>query len=322
MDLYSQLTFLDPSILGLTSFYAFKNRYAEWEKKLDRRSGRSYETLKSYRNLDELKARIDQHAFRVTRAECADLAPKVYQKRFFELSAEQRRVYDSLRETFQAELRSGATLTVANVLTRYLRLQQVASGYLPILESVPCPLCAGAGCGPCDGTGTIEASTGRVEPISDENPRLDALQLELEGCRGSVIVWCRFRQDVSDAIERATLIGRSAVRYDGSTGPEERVRAISDFQAGNATVFVGNVVAGSRGIRLDRAETIVYYSNSFSLLVRLQSEDRAEAIDRKRSTGVVDIVAEGTVDEKIVSALREKKSLADLITGDNPGAWI
>ena len=80
--------------------------------------------------------------------------------------------------------------------------------------------------------------------------------------------------------------------------------------------FVGHVQAGGKGLTLHAATTVVYFSNDFSLENRLQSEDRAHRIGQKHNVTYIDFVAPNTLDEKVVSTLRDKKSMADLITGD------
>ena len=113
-----------------------------------------------------------------------------------------------------------------------------------------------------------------------------------------------------------------AVRYDGSTSDDERAESIERFQHGDAKLFVGNPKAGGRGLTLHAATTVVFYSNYFGLETRIQAEDRAHRIGQEHPVLYVDIVGEDTVDEKIVLALREKKRVADLITGDAYKEWI
>jgi SNF2 family DNA or RNA helicase len=67
---------------------------------------------------------------------------------------------------------------------------------------------------------------------------------------------------------------------------------------------------------------MIYYSNDFSLETRLQSEDRAHRIGQKKNVTYIDLVAKNTIDEKVMDALRNKQSVANLITGDNVKQWI
>ena len=79
---------------------------------------------------------------------------------------------------------------------------------------------------------------------------------------------------------------------------------------------------GSYGITLTQANTVIYYSNGYDLEKRLQSEDRAHRIGQKKTVTYIDIIAEDTVDEKIVKALRDKINIASEVMGEKLKEWI
>ena len=85
---------------------------------------------------------------------------------------------------------------------------------------------------------------------------------------------------------------------------------------------MGNPQTGGYGITLTQANTVIYYSNGYDLEKRLQSEDRAHRIGQKKSVTYVDMIAEKTVDEKIVKALRKKIDIASEILGEELRDWI
>lgn len=315
LDAYSQFKILDPALLGFTSYYAFRARYARFEDGYDPRAGRRFPKLVGYQNVDELQAKIAAASVRVTRAEVSDAPPKVYGKRYFELTPRQRVVYDALRDRYVAELASGARIAAPNVLARYVRLQQVSSN-IAVSDGALCTACDGLGCDACDGLGATPTVVGPVDP--ERNPRLEAALEAVATSPGPHIVWCRFDADV-DAVVRASP---GAVRYDGRVNDRDRAAAVAAFREGRASVFVSKPSAGGRGLPLEVASTIINVSHYFSLRLRLQSEDRAEALGKSLATGVVDVVGEGTVDERVVAALRAKRTLSDLITGDDPREWI
>jgi SNF2 family DNA or RNA helicase len=118
------------------------------------------------------------------------------------------------------------------------------------------------------------------------------------------------------------LLGDEAVRYDGAVDEDGRLAARRRFQDGDARWFVGNPACAGTGLTLTAAATVVYYSNSFNLEHRLQSEDRAHRIGQRNAVRYVDLVAKGTVDSKIVAALRDKLDVASQITGDAARAWL
>lgn len=159
-----------------------------------------------------------------------------------------------------------------------------------------------------------------IFPEDSHNPRLRALEAVLDPITHKVIVWARYTRDI-DGIMR--MLGDRAVRYDGQTKTAEREAALTRFR-GDPSVqyFVANPMTLSMGVTLTQAKTVVYYSNTFQLEKRLQSEDRAHRIGQDVSVSVIDLVARDTVDSKIVTSLRKKFNLAAQVNGDRARDWI
>ncbi len=188
-------------------------------------------------------------------------------------------------------------------ITRLLRLQQITCGYMVTDAEEPIEL--------CDKT----------------NPRLDATVAWLERLNHPAIIWARFRHDIDQLMD---ALGDRAVRYDGALTDDECERSKMAFNAGDKGFFVGNPSKGARGITINAAKSVGYYSNSFKLRDRLQSEDRAHRIGQtgvdhgEHGFGILvaDVLAAGTVDMKIVSNLRGKFNVAAQLTGDVLREWI
>lgn len=331
LELFAQYRFLDPAITGFSNFTAFKARYAVYETAhaYNKATGgtQEYEKLVSYAHLDELMAAVAPFTDRVQRADVFDMPAKVYQKERYQLSPEQLRVYNELRETYRTELMSGAYITAANVLVRYLRLQQVLSNRFPSERFTLCLACSGNGCATCDDAGVIENKNRDEGHVIDatHNPRIDALNRVIGTSRARsqpTIVWCRFKTEAADIMALARDHNRKVMRYDGSCTDDEKFTAKRAYQAGDIDFIVGSAPAGGRGITLSKCELMVYFSNYFALRLRLQSEDRGEAPGKKEGTDIVDLVAEGTIDEDLITGLRAKKSLSDMIMGDTVRQWL
>jgi len=323
LDLYAQFAFLSPKILGQQTSAAFKAYYAEWEDKINHNTNTTYKALVKYKNIDELHRRMEPYTYRVLRKDCGDLPPKQYVKRYVELTLEQRRVYEELREQYRAELHDGRQITAVLALTRYLRLQQILSNRMPEqTEHRVCEACAGEGCGQCDELGIYESRSPPIIIDPDNNPRLETLKLELKMLTEPVLVWARFRHEVEEIMAVGRMLGKTPVRYDGTVNDQEKAVNLGLFQKGRSAMLVGNQRAGGRGLRMSAARTIIYYSNDFSLLTRLQSEDRAETLEQTHSTLVLDFCSSDTIDEIIVQSLRDRKTIADIITGDRKGEWL
>jgi hypothetical protein len=333
-NLYYPTTFLKPGCLGFTSMTAFKNRYFEYEQEEDgqrkkgfnRKTNTEFDILKGYQHLEELQQKLSKFSDRVVRKG----STKIYSHRYFELTPKQRRAYDKLRDEYSVEL-TGVEFSVGNVLTRMTRLQMVARNYWPpTTNGEPCPFCMMTGyletgdeCNSCQGLGMI-ISTTDFERIDDRSPALEALVEELRYSHRPFVVWARFQQDVSDALEAALTVypGRVA-RFDGSVPQADRVVVYRAFQEGALDGIVATEKSSlSRGHDLRRAKLMVYYSNEWSGRDRRQSEDRAESTDTEDWTDIVDLVAADTRDLDVIGALQQKKSIGEMITGNGVRAVI
>lgn len=205
-------------------------------------------------------------------------------------------------------------------LTKLLRLQQIVGGFFVPDQDLPIN---SEDCFDFDYTPSLKQAI--PQPIDEKNPRVESLIELLEETNGKAIIWARFRSEISEICRAitATFGQRSAVEYHGGVDNETRSDNIRRFQNDDACrFFVGHVQAGGKGITLTAANTVVYYSNDFSLENRLQSEDRCHRIGQKNSVTYIDIIASNTLDEKVVETLRGKKNMADLVTGDDISSWI
>ena len=297
LDLWAQCRFLDKHLLGEVgnNFYQYQYRYAVMKR---RQIGtHAFNLVVGYRDLDKLSWLLKRFSHRIRKDECLDLPPKVYTQRNITLSDDQARIYNELREFALAQIGDDEFMTTTNVMTQLLRMQQVLSGH-------------------------NKSDTGDLIEITDT--RLYELLTCLEEIEAKVIIWSRFRYDVQ-RISQALIKkygADSTVLYYGDTSDEERTRGIERFQHGKAMYFVGNPQTGGYGITLTAAQTVVYFTNSFDLAVRLQSEDRAHRIGQHKSVTYIDFIAEKTIDERIVKALRNKMDIASEVLGENLRNWL
>jgi SNF2 family DNA or RNA helicase len=293
MAAYSQFSFLDEDILGFGSFYSFRNHFAIM-------GGFEGRQVINYKNLEELSASIASCSFRVTKDECLDLPPKVYQKRRVTMTDAQVKAYKQMREEMLAETADG-TLTAPIVLTQMLRLQQITGGYMT------------------DGEKVFEI----VPP--DKNPKLqEAMDILAESGDQQVIIWCRFRAEIAAMAGLLKKEGISYVEFHGGVSERDRIIARSDFQTGKAKVLIGNTDAGGVGLDLFAASVVIYVSNSFATEQRVQSEDRAHRIGSERHAAITyyDLMVPNTVDVKIVQTLRSDKRISDEVMRDGLREWI
>ena len=296
LDLYKQCEFLDPWLLGFQSYYAFRQRYAQMVER--NFGGRRVQLVVSYKRLDELSGKLEPFSYRVLKEDCLDLPEKIYIKRIVELTDEQKKLYSTMKQMAIAHM-NGKVLSAPNVLSQLMRLHQITCGH-------------------------FKSDDGQVQEV--KNRRLEELMDVLDETEGKAIIWANYVYDIENIVKtiKAQYGEESVVQYYGAIPADVRQKNIERFQDMNskARFFVGNPQTGGYGITLTCANTVNYYSNGYDLEKRLQSEDRAHRIGQKKSVTYVDLIAENTVDEKIVKALRKKIDIASEILGEDIKEWI
>ena len=295
LDLYTQCLFLDEYLLNHSSYYSFRTRYAIM--RTANFNGRSVQLVVGYHNLDELAEKLKPFSYRVLKDDCLDLPAKTFMKRVIQLTPEQKRVYQQMKQMALAEL-GGKMITTVNVITQLMRLQQITCGH-------------------------FKADDGSMQEI--KNNRITELMDLLEEVEGKAIIWAHWRHDIATIVrEIEKEYPGSVMTYYGDTTTDDRQKAIKEIQNPESKVrfLVGTPQTAGYGITLTGASTMIYYSNGYDLEKRQQSEARIDRIGQKKPMTYIDILAEDTIDEKIVKSLRKKVNIATEIMGEELKAWI
>lgn len=306
MDLFGQFYFMDWRILGFRSYYGFRARYAimkdqeffhglndDGSEKLSK-----HKVVVAYRNEAELAQKIKGYSYRVLKKDCMDLPEKVYEFHDVELTDEQRRVYDEIRVLGTSELEDGVFVTANMVLHQMLRMHQVLLGH------------------------TRDDEEGLVRPVKSNRTR-DLLEI-LGAHAGKAIIWTPYDyniREISEALTREYGPGSVARFWGGNvkTREDEETRWRRDPAC---RWQVATQSAGGAGRTWIEATLVVYYGSTHNLEHRMNSEDRAHRAGQRNVVTYVDMIARGTVEEKIIAALRRKLNLATVIQGDDYRKWL
>jgi SNF2 family DNA or RNA helicase len=241
---------------------------------------------------------LDKFSYRVLKEDCLDLPDKVYMKRNVPLTPEQIKAYESMKENAVAVLQNSQT-TAASALAQMIRLHQITCGH-------------------------IKTDAGEVKHL--KNNRVNELLNILEEIDGKVIIWAIYRHDIQKIREiLSERYGEETVEsFYGDTPEIDRQDIVIRFQDREDPLrfFIGNPRTGGYGLTLTASNTVVYYSNSYDLEIRLQSEDRAHRISQTKKVTYIDLMSEGTVDEFIIKNLRGKINLANKVLGEDLKKWL
>lgn len=283
LDIFSQYKFLDDSIFG-TSFYLFRNRYAIL-------GGYQNRMIVGYRHLDELVEKVHSIAFRIKIEDAVDLPPFIDKTQIVPLEPPAQSIYRMIEKDCYAEL-AGGEVTARNVLTQLLRLAQCTGGFIR------------------------NDSMGTAEQVS--SAKLEALEDIIETCLSEekkVMVFARFVPEI-EAI--AAMLKKKKIGYAQIYGATtDRADQVKKFQEdAEVKVFIGQLQTTGMGLTLTAANVAVFYSLDFSYANYEQSRARIHRIGQKQKCLYIHLVGKGTVDEKILNALKHKGDIAKIMVDD------
>ncbi len=276
LEYFEQYKFVHGTFLMCNNYWEFRNRYF--------RELAPHEFVPRPDKLDRLKAEIRECGFFLSRKEAGIPDKKVYETRTVELPPVLRIMYNGVLKDFVASMDGKILKDTKWVPVQYLWLNQIASGWL----------------------GEKFLWKGKQQLL------IDLFQGELK--KEQVVVWFRFNPALRYIYKQLKALGISVAKITGEESREEREAAINDFRAGRLRGLLCQIKCGKTAIDLSTSSTAIYFTNSYSLEERKQSEDRILNPKKREPLLYLDLVTEGTVEEDILEALRQKNADARFFT--------
>ncbi len=296
LDLFSQCAFLDKALLGYDNFTVFKAKYAVMYS--IERGGYNIQIPKYYINLEELEYKLKNFSYRVRKKDCLDLPEKMYVQRYVDMSEEQKLAYERLKINALMIMKD-EEVSYNNKLTELLKLQQVANGF-------------------------VKTNDGNIVDFKT-NAKLQELMRILEETEDKCIIWANYVHNIQNIKKKlAETYGvDSVVSIYGQDSVESRNQSVEKFQNKDECRFlVGNPTVGGYGLTLTAAKYVIYFSNSYNLEVRQQSEDRAHRIGQKSQVTYIDIICRDTIDQMVLHNLENKIELSAKTLGEQVQKWL
>jgi len=296
LDLFSQCAFLDKKLLGYENFTVFKSKYAVMYS--IERGGYSIQIPKYYVNLEELEFKLKNFSYRVRKKDCLDLPEKMYVQRYVDMPEEQQQAYDRLKITAMTVMQD-EEVSYNNKLTELLKLQQVTNGF-------------------------VKTNEGNIIDFKS-NAKLKELMAIIEETEDKCIIWANYVHNIEGIKNKLTETygPDSVVSIYGADSVEDRNQAVEKFQNNDECRFlVGNPTVGGYGLTLTAAKYVIYFSNSYNLEVRQQSEDRAHRIGQKSQVTYIDIICRDTIDQMVLHNLENKIELSAKTLGEQVQKWL
>lgn len=278
-DLFAQWYILDWRILGYRSFWSFAANHLEYDERIKGKINRCL-------NTDYLVRKIAPYTYQIKKSECLQLPEKTYSRRYFDLTDEQYFHYRMVKEEFLMQVDELESTTIYKFFTA---LQHVISGN-KVLSEADKPM---------------KSKNFFKHPI--DNPRIQILLDLLSKIEGKVVIWCKYTHEIENI---SSILGNEAVCFYGEVSKKKRA-INADLFANDKKYFVANKTCAGYGLNLQFCNYAIYYSNDWDWATRSQSEDRLHRIGQNNNVHIIDIVADGTIDERILKCLSRKESLAD-----------
>lgn len=300
LDLWSQCRFVEPEEypLGFPSYYAMKGRYCVM-------GGYEGREIVAYRHLEEAYEKFGAIAHRRTKDKCLSLPPVTYVPIDVELTPREKKLYKQMKDEALVQLEAATASGIKNYIKLEGSERNEIEGVNPLAVMV-----------------RLRQLAGGMGVAYDGCAKLKVLMEMLETIPKPVVVWGSFKGEV-DAIAAACRKAKYRTGVvDGRTSPAKRKEILKAFAAGDVDVFVGHPQAAGIGVQLQRASTMFWYSNGLSFEHRQQGVDRihrgGQEADR---VTVYDLLAKGTLDRSILSALKRKSSVAKAVL-DSPRDFL
>lgn len=292
LDVFAPSQFLKPGLLKPDNYFAFEKRHAIF-KKIEM-GQRSFNKVVGFKNLDSLKEQMEPWTFRVLKEDCLDLPEKTYIELPHEMDAKQERAYKLMKTDFIAPMDNGDVVAANGVMSQMHKLQQIACGYL------------------LDDDGNISI----INPA-----RFDTVHDIVASAGGPVIVWAPYRFALAHLAE---ILGKDfrVAQFWGGVPDADRQAGLAAWHNREIDVLVANPQTAGYGLTLTESSTMVFFANNFSLEQRLQAEDRAHRIGQHHPVTIYDLTTTGTIDQRVVSALRRKHNIQSEIMSDPARGWL
>ncbi len=280
-DLFSQFYMLDWRILGYRSYYSFAANHVELD---------DYGRFRKSLNTDYLSEKMAPYTYQVSKSECIALPNKKYYIEYFDLTKKQTEEYAQDAEILMLNINEFRSETIYRLFSG---LQAVLSGKRLIFSK-----------------NKLHFESEELFDNPRDNPRINALLSILTSEK--TIIFCQYESEVSQV---CNILGNDAVRFDGTMTNKQRTENLKKF-AKDKKYLVANRACASYSLNLQFCHKIIYLSNGWDLGTRLQSEDRVHRLGQTEDVEIIDICAEGTLDERIIYSLNKKERILDSIKSE------
>ena len=163
------------------------------------------------------------------------------------------------------------------------------------------------------------------ENYEGETAKLDAcmeLCEEMVSNGHQILLFSQFTSMLDILRARLNAMNISNYTIQGSTPKEERARLVKEFNQGGTRVFLISLKAGGTGLNLTAADVVIHYDPWWNQAAQNQATDRAHRMGQNACVHVYKLIAQGTIEEKILDLQERKAALLNVVSGENDGGIL
>lgn len=297
-DLFSIYRAVESSVFG--------HHWADFHMRYIIMGGYLGKQIVGYMNREEIERKLIDTAFRITKAEALDLPEEQDVIVPVTLGARAQKVYDDMADKAIAEIegwhsktreeRKGTALSRI-VLTNILRLQQITSGFIKIVEDDT-------------GAATIDDDDAIVDISSEKIDTLRDLLSDLVEEAGRVVVFARFTHDIDRIKEAAESVSRHVAVLDGRVPQEDRDNIIEAWRNASVGILIGQISVTALALDFTAAHVAVFYSLDFDLTHYIQSRARLHRAGQRHPVTYYHLIVENSIDAEIYKTLEAREEMA------------
>lgn len=258
------------------SFYQFKQHYCTL-------GGWGGSDVVGYKNLEEIRAMMDNIMLRRLKTEVLDLPEKIRKIEYVDMTPKQSQIYKEVYNGVMSELQKIKFSN--NPLSMMIRLRQ-ATGWTGIISN------------------TVQESA-KME-------RMIELVQEIVASGQKAIIFSNWESMTEVAREK--LKSYNPAYITGATKADERMKEVERFQNDDkCKVIIGTIGAMGTGLTLTAAQNVIFLDSPWNMALKAQAEDRAHRIGTKGTVNIITLVCKNTIDERIEELVEKKGQIADAL---------
>lgn len=258
------------------SFYQFKQHYCTL-------GGWGGSQVVGYKNLEEIRAMMDNIMLRRLKTEVLDLPEKIRKIEYVDMTPKQNQIYKEVYNGVMSDLQKIKFSN--NPLSMMIRLRQ-ATGWTGIISN------------------TVQESA-KME-------RMIELVQEIVASGQKAIIFSNWESITEVAKEK--LKSYNPAYITGATKADERMKEVDRFQNDDkCRVIIGTIGAMGTGLTLTAAQNVIFLDSPWNMALKAQAEDRAHRIGTKGTVNIITLVCKNTIDERIEELVEKKGQIADAL---------